>query len=142
MEKVVQCDVIKMREMRGEVGKKPPKKEMDNHSFLWRHLSDFWAIFSIYMIFWSFTTYGCCHPYFIFSRKLDGSQKLLKDGDPWELMNLPIDYAIDLFNHVLRFINDNSGNWTTYFMQKLQEVSWYFVYIILEMFVRRARPDQ
>ena len=47
--------------------------------------------------------------YFQF-RKLDGSQKLLKDGDPWELMNLPIDYAIDLFNHVLRFINDNSGN--------------------------------
>ena len=33
MEKVAQCDVIKMREMR-EVGKKAPKKEMDNHSFL------------------------------------------------------------------------------------------------------------
>ena len=33
MEKVVKCDVIKMREMRGGVGKKPPKKEMDNHSF-------------------------------------------------------------------------------------------------------------
>ena len=26
------CDVIKMREMRGEVGKKPPKKEMDNNT--------------------------------------------------------------------------------------------------------------
>ena len=28
------CDVIKMRKMKGEVGKKPPKKEMVNHSFL------------------------------------------------------------------------------------------------------------
>ena len=28
------CDVIKMREMRGEVDKKTPKKEMDNPSFL------------------------------------------------------------------------------------------------------------
>ena len=28
------CDVIKMREIRGEVGKKNSKKEMDNHSFL------------------------------------------------------------------------------------------------------------
>ena len=27
-------DVIKMREMRGEVGKKTPKNEMDNPSFL------------------------------------------------------------------------------------------------------------
>ena len=26
--------IIKMREMRGEVGKKTPKKDMDNHSFL------------------------------------------------------------------------------------------------------------
>ena len=34
MEKVAQRDVIKMREMREEVGKKPPKKEMDNHSSL------------------------------------------------------------------------------------------------------------
>ena len=34
------CDVIKMREMRGEVGKKPLKKEMDNPSFLWRHMGD------------------------------------------------------------------------------------------------------
>ena len=35
MEKVAQCDVIKMRwEMRGEVVKKPSKKDMDNHSFL------------------------------------------------------------------------------------------------------------
>ena len=34
MKKVAQCDVIKMREMRGEVGKKPPKKWMHNHSFL------------------------------------------------------------------------------------------------------------
>ena len=34
MEKVAKCDVIKMREMRGEVGQKPAKKEMDNHSFL------------------------------------------------------------------------------------------------------------
>ena len=28
------CDVIKMREMRGEVEKKTPKKEIDNYSFL------------------------------------------------------------------------------------------------------------
>ena len=28
------CDVIKMNEMRGEVGKKTPKKEMDNPTFL------------------------------------------------------------------------------------------------------------
>ena len=27
-------DVLKMREMRGELGKKTPKKEMDNPSFL------------------------------------------------------------------------------------------------------------
>ena len=27
------CDAMKMREMRGEVGKKTPKKEMDNPSF-------------------------------------------------------------------------------------------------------------
>ena len=25
------CDVVKLREMRGEEGKKTPKKEMDNH---------------------------------------------------------------------------------------------------------------
>ena len=34
MEKVAQSDVIKMREMRGDGGKKTPEKEMDNHSFL------------------------------------------------------------------------------------------------------------
>ena len=28
------CDVIKMREMRGEVKKKTPKKEIDNPSFV------------------------------------------------------------------------------------------------------------
>ena len=28
------CDIIKMREMRGEVEKKTPKKEMDNPSLL------------------------------------------------------------------------------------------------------------
>ena len=28
------CDVIKMMEMRGKVGKKTPKKEMDNPLFL------------------------------------------------------------------------------------------------------------
>ena len=30
----VSCDVIKMREMRGKVGKKTPVKEMDNPLFL------------------------------------------------------------------------------------------------------------
>ena len=35
------CDVIKMRDMRGEVEKKTPKKEMDNPSFLRRHMADF-----------------------------------------------------------------------------------------------------
>ena len=34
------CDVIKMREMWGEVGK-TPKKEIDNPSFLWRHKAVF-----------------------------------------------------------------------------------------------------
>ena len=28
------CDVIKMREVRGEVGKRTPKKEMNNPSFV------------------------------------------------------------------------------------------------------------
>ena len=51
MEKVAQCDVIKMRQMRGEVGKKPHKKEMDDYSFLWRHMSFFRATFSIYNFF-------------------------------------------------------------------------------------------
>ena len=40
-EKVAQksaCAVIKMRERIGEVGLKTPKKEMDNLSFLWRHM--------------------------------------------------------------------------------------------------------
>ena len=41
------CDVIKMREMGGEVGKKP-KKEMDNPSFVWRHKADFWDTLSSY----------------------------------------------------------------------------------------------
>ena len=30
-----------MREMRGEVGKKTPKREIDNPLFLWRHMADF-----------------------------------------------------------------------------------------------------
>ncbi len=34
-------DIIKMREMRGKVGKKTPKNEMDNTSFLLRHVADF-----------------------------------------------------------------------------------------------------
>ena len=41
-------DVINMREMRGEVGKKTPKKETENPSFLWRHVADFWVTFSPY----------------------------------------------------------------------------------------------
>ena len=35
------CYIIKMREMRGEVGKKPLKKEIDNPLFLWRHMAEF-----------------------------------------------------------------------------------------------------
>ena len=35
------CDVIKMRYMGGEAWKKTPEKEMDNPSFLWRHLAHF-----------------------------------------------------------------------------------------------------
>ena len=27
---------------RGGMGKKTPKKEMDNPSFFWRHIADFW----------------------------------------------------------------------------------------------------
>ena len=34
-------DVIKMREMRGEVENKTSKKEMDNPYFLLRHMADF-----------------------------------------------------------------------------------------------------
>ena len=34
------CDVIKIREIRGEVGKKTPKKEMENHSL--RHRNQKW----------------------------------------------------------------------------------------------------
>ena len=33
-------DVIKMREMKGEVGKKTPKTKMDNPSFLRRNMAD------------------------------------------------------------------------------------------------------
>ena len=36
-----------MREMREEVGKKTPKKDMDNPSFLWRHKADFWAVCAV-----------------------------------------------------------------------------------------------
>ena len=37
------CYIIKMREMRGEVGKNTPNKEIDNPSFLCRHghMADF-----------------------------------------------------------------------------------------------------
>ena len=41
MENVAQCDVIKMKKIRGEVGKRTSKKEMNNHSFLWRNMADF-----------------------------------------------------------------------------------------------------
>ena len=40
------CNVIKMGEMRGEVGKKTPKEEMDNPSFLLRHMDHFWHNFN------------------------------------------------------------------------------------------------
>ena len=36
------CDVIKMRKMRGEVGKKTSKKEMENPSYLLRHRNQKW----------------------------------------------------------------------------------------------------
>ena len=39
------CDVIEMSEMRGEVEKKNPKKDMDNHSILWRHMADFLSLY-------------------------------------------------------------------------------------------------
>ena len=39
-----------MREMRGEVAKKTPKKEMDNPPFLWRHMADFWDTLSSYIV--------------------------------------------------------------------------------------------
>ena len=35
----------KMREIRGEVEKKIPKKEMNNPSFLWRLMADFFKHF-------------------------------------------------------------------------------------------------
>ena len=37
-------DVIKMREMRGEVRKKTHKKKMDIPLFLWRHMDTIWAL--------------------------------------------------------------------------------------------------
>ena len=39
-----------MKEMSWEVGKKTPKNEMDNPSFLWRHKTDFWDTLSNYPI--------------------------------------------------------------------------------------------
>ena len=48
------CDVIKIREMRGEVGKKTPKKEMENPSFLLRHIDHFWYNFKF------LTQFGLC----------------------------------------------------------------------------------
>ena len=40
-----------MRDIRGEVGKKTPKKEIDNPSFLWRHMADFGDTLSRYINF-------------------------------------------------------------------------------------------
>merc|ERR1719289_252420 len=37
-------------------------------------------------------------------RKLDGTEKLLIDGTPWELLNIPIDEATDLFDNLLTAI--------------------------------------
>ena len=37
-----------MREMRGEVEKETPKKELDNPSFLLRHMADFLVTLSSY----------------------------------------------------------------------------------------------
>ena len=34
--------------MRGEVGKKTTKKDMDNPSFLWRHIADFEHFFGLF----------------------------------------------------------------------------------------------
>ena len=39
----------KMREIRGEVGKKTLKKEIDNPSFLWHHVADFLNTLSFYL---------------------------------------------------------------------------------------------
>ena len=55
--KIQPCDVIQMREMRGEEGKKTPKKEMDNPSFLWRRMSDFWVTLSHYL--GCYTRFSC-----------------------------------------------------------------------------------
>ena len=40
---------------------------------------------------------------------LDGSVKLLMEGTAWELLNIPIDHAIDLFNDLLTATNQNLG---------------------------------
>ena len=40
---------------------------------------------------------------------LDGSLKLLMEGTAWELLNIPIDNAIDLFNDLLTATNQNLG---------------------------------
>jgi len=42
-------------------------------------------------------------------RMLDGSVKLLMEGTAWELLNIPIDHAIDLFNDLLTATNQNLG---------------------------------
>ena len=38
---VMPCDVVKIMEMRGEVEEKTPKKDIDNPSFLRRHMAHF-----------------------------------------------------------------------------------------------------
>ena len=43
-------NVITMGEMRGEVDKKTPKKDVDNPSLLWRHLADFLDTLSCYQL--------------------------------------------------------------------------------------------
>ena len=44
------CNVIQMSKMREEVGKKTPKNEMDNPSFLWRNMAYFLDTLSSYSI--------------------------------------------------------------------------------------------
>ena len=34
---------------------------------------------------------------------------MLKNGTPWELLNIPVDEAIDLFDKLFNMINEKSG---------------------------------
>ena len=61
------CDVIKMRVIRGEVGKKTPKIKMDNPKFLWRHsatIEDRQLKFSLSILVYTLFCFYVCRSFF------------------------------------------------------------------------------